>query len=328
MVKTTVIGNYPKIPGFGEGKLRKALHEFDKGSLTKDQLEMVSRQVTQECLAEQELAGIDLVTDGQMRWQDEVTYLMGGLAGVQLNGLVRFFDTNTYYRTPIIEGRLAYRKPALTSDYVLAKENSKREVKAVLTGAYTLGRLCSNKFYPEGGEEIYFDIAKTLNQEIRSLVEAGARHVQINEPYITYSQDWQAKDLVLGLFDKAFEGIHAKKWLVTYLGDHEAIGEFSQRADFVGLDFVEGKRNLQLLKQANLRQGCGLCLGLVNARNTNTEKFGDVREIIGAAMAKAGGENVYLSPNTGLDYLPREKAQAKMKLLVSFCQEANKLALK
>ncbi|HII53553.1 TPA: hypothetical protein HA316_01845 [Candidatus Micrarchaeota archaeon] len=325
MVKTTVIGNYPKIPGFGEAKLRKSLHEFDKGAISREQLEMVIREVTLESIIEQEIAGIDIITDGQIRWQDEVTYIMGALSGAELNGLVRFFDTNTYYRMPLIKNKVGYKGKILTSDYILAKENSKKEVKAVLTGAYTLAKLSENKFYKSVEDGLCFDIAGALNQEIRALADAGAKHIQINEPYLAYSQNWADKELVLQLFAKVFEGINARKWLVTYLGDLESIEVFAQAADVVGIDFVEGKRNLELLRNANIPAGKGLCLGIVNARNTNTEKFEDVSSIIQMGIEKVGSDNIYLSPNTGLDYLPREKALDKMKTLVGICRQSQQL---
>src|SRR6185436_16988852 len=108
---------------------------------TPEELAKVQDDVTFEVIREQEEAGIELLTDGQIRWYDEQTYIAGRLAGVEINGLIRFFDTNTYYREPIVNGRIAWQEPILVRDYVFAREHATRPVKAVLTGPYTLARL-------------------------------------------------------------------------------------------------------------------------------------------------------------------------------------------
>ena len=74
-------------------------------------------------------AGIELVTDGQIRWEDEATYLAGAMEGVELNGLIRLFDTNTYYRQPFVEGPVKWRAPITVRDYLFAREKSSRPVK-------------------------------------------------------------------------------------------------------------------------------------------------------------------------------------------------------
>src|SRR6476620_9257214 len=130
----TVVGNYPKIPDRPlPARLRTALARLDRGDITVDELNKVADSVTIEVMAEQVDAGIELITDGQIRWQDEQTYLAGKLGGISLNGLTRFFDTNTYYREPVIEGPIEWKSPILVRDYIFARDNAKRPVKTVLT---------------------------------------------------------------------------------------------------------------------------------------------------------------------------------------------------
>src|SRR5688572_24962840 len=145
-MQVTVVGNYPKIPNLPRpARLRNALARLDRGEITPEQLAKVEDEVTIEVIREQEEAGIDLVTDGQVRWLDEQTYLMGRLDGVSLNGLIRFFDTNTYYRQPVIEGSISWREPIMLRDYRFARDNASRPLKPVLTGPYTLARLSQNQ---------------------------------------------------------------------------------------------------------------------------------------------------------------------------------------
>src|SRR3990172_9002240 len=106
----TVVGSYPKIPNLPHpARLRNAINRFDRGEMTEEELRRVEDEVTIEVLQEQAEAGLDLVTDGQIRWEDEQTYLARRLSGISINGLTRWFDTNMYYRQPVIASDVAWR---------------------------------------------------------------------------------------------------------------------------------------------------------------------------------------------------------------------------
>src|SRR5262245_33983971 len=161
----TVVGNYPKIPDRPlPARLRTALARLDRGDITVDELHKVEDAVTVEVMAEQAEAGIELITDGQIRWQDEQTYIASKLGGISINGLTRFFDTNTYYREPVIDGNVTWQAPILVRDYQFAKEKATRPVKPVMTGPYTLARLSHNEHYGRL-EDLVMDYARALNQE-------------------------------------------------------------------------------------------------------------------------------------------------------------------
>src|SRR5438105_2323830 len=114
----TVVGNYPKIPDRPlPARLRTALARLDSGQITVEELAKVEDAVTIEVMAEQADAGIELITDGQVRWQDEQTYIADKLGGISINGLTRFFDTNTYYREPVLDGPIAWQSPILVRDF-------------------------------------------------------------------------------------------------------------------------------------------------------------------------------------------------------------------
>src|SRR5688572_15970280 len=102
-MNTSVVGNYPKVPSLSGGpNLRTAIARYDQGQITADDLAKIADEATQDALADQERAGVDVVTDGHIRWEDEITYFARGLNNVTLNGLLRWFDSNTYYRQPVV----------------------------------------------------------------------------------------------------------------------------------------------------------------------------------------------------------------------------------
>src|SRR4030065_2375723 len=97
-MRPTGVGNSPKSPNRpGPARLRQASGRFDGGEVGPEELRAVEDDVTREVIDEQVEAGLDLISDGQVRWEDDQTYFARGLSGVSLDGLVRFFDSNPTY---------------------------------------------------------------------------------------------------------------------------------------------------------------------------------------------------------------------------------------
>src|SRR3990170_6997296 len=113
-MQTTVAGSYPKIPNRPRpARLRQAIARLDRGEITAEELAQVEDEVTIEVIGEQVEAGLDLVTDGQIRWEDDQTRIAQRLDGFEITGLIRYFDTNTYYRQPNVTGPVGWREPIL-----------------------------------------------------------------------------------------------------------------------------------------------------------------------------------------------------------------------
>ena len=181
---TTVVGNYPKIPDLpAPGRWRTAVEKFQRGEITEEELRRVEDEVTVEVLREQAEAGVDLVTDGQIRWEDGQTYFAKRLTGFSIDGLQRYFDTNVYYREPVAEGEVRWVAPITVRDFEFARANSPKPVKPVITGPYTIARLSQNKYYPSL-RDFVLALARALNQEMRALEAAGAEIIQVDEPAI------------------------------------------------------------------------------------------------------------------------------------------------
>src|SRR5208337_1182027 len=133
--------SYPRIGDDAEHQLlRRTIAQWEKGEKTDDAVRTAQDRMTELALAEQAEAGLDLVTDGQIRWSDPISHLAGKLSGVRVNGLLRFFDTNFYFRQPVVQGKLERTEPLLLEEFKFAQERSARSVKPVLTGPYTLAR--------------------------------------------------------------------------------------------------------------------------------------------------------------------------------------------
>ncbi len=305
-VIATVVGNYPRPEWFRE-YLRKV------EGLQKDLDVEIERDVLKKAIAEvideQKRAGIELFTDGQLIWHDFLLTIASRLEGFEMNGLVRYFDNNLYYRIPIAKGRVKRTKKILY-DFEIAFEIEKN-IKAVLS-CYTVAKLSRNEFYSKF-EDFLWDICKAVKEEIEELERSGVKYVQIDEPALLYAEKKELevlRDVYRELTNTKMETI-----LMTYFDSAERI--FPEVLDFgfdvIGLDFVEGyEENMNIVKEYDFD---AINLGLIDGRNTKMESLEDLKGKFEEITSKGNFKKVYISPNTGLEFLPSIKAFEKMQLI-------------
>lgn len=314
MVRTTVVGNYPRVGDtFQEQSLRRAIARFDKGEIGAAELRDAEREVVRAVLREQNDAGIDLVTDGQISWYDSQSHIARRLASVEIDGLARYFDTNTYYRQPVVHGAVAWKEPILVDEWKFTQTNSKAAVKAVLTGPLTLASLALDKHYRKK-KALTLDLANALGEEVAALVRAGAAHIQVDEPILTQHPE----DLPLAV--EGLERIRARKGaaaltLFTYFGEVSNIYEelVETPADVIGFDLIQGAATWPAIAKHGSKKP--LVLGLVDARNTKKEDPAEVAKKVRGLKDQINLKTSFLSPSNGLEFLPRERAREKLRIL-------------
>jgi len=313
-MQTTVVGNYPKIPNRPRpARLRIAINRRDRGEITNEELERIQDEVTIEVIQEQVQAGVDVITDGQIRWDDDQTYIARRLKGIQIGSLERYMDTNTYYRQPEVTGPIAWEAPILVRDFLFARDNSPRPVKAIVTGPYTLAALSLDKHYG-GRDKLAIAFAEALRNEVQALAAAGADRIQVNDPAIVHNKDdigTAVKALTLML-----DGVSAETGVYTWFGDAAGVlgALLDTPADVIGLDFVAGPRNWDALKGVRFEKKLGF--GVVDGRNTRLETPQQVAEAIKRVSEHVPQDRLYVNPSCGLEYVPRETAFEKLKRMV------------
>lgn len=317
---------YSKI-GEKEHKLRKIYHAFDQKKAALEEILKVQRETIQGVISEQEKSGIDIVTDGLILWNDPISHLMKKVSGVEVGGLLRWFDTNFYFRQPTIVGPLSRKAFLIKEEASFLRKMSKKQVKAVLTGPYTLA------FFSKINTPVYkkfFDVADVLTeilaQEVKELSGIGVDHIQIEEPayLISSFQEEGWKWAKQSLQKLAQQKGKSKLWLTTYFGD--ALPHYSKLQEFpvdvLGLDCTYSPSLVShIQKQGSQKE---LALGLIDGRNTKLENSKDVvKALRSIASVSERFKNdklfkkslFYLTPSCGLEYLPRERAAKKIKLL-------------
>jgi 5-methyltetrahydropteroyltriglutamate--homocysteine methyltransferase len=330
----TSTGSYPRIGDSAELQiLRRTIAAADRGEKTAADLADAEDFMTRRAIEDQARAGLDVITDGQIRWYDPISHFAGKLSGVKINGLLRYFDTNSYFRQPVLAARPERRGAILANEFRFAcnalgalstpaGKAGKLKVKAVITGPHTLGKfsLVENPEMSalEARVEAY---AAALAAEIHALADAGAEHVQVDEPAILkYPEDWQV--FVRGLDHLLRSRDHLKQkskrleiGLCVYF--HDAAPLYEKLAalpvDVLSLDFTYNPKLVDLVAAAGSPKPLGL--GLVDGRNTHLEDVLPVARQVEKILPKIAGDCAFLGPSSGLEYLPRDRAQAKLELL-------------
>lgn len=313
-LSSTVVGSYPKPPNEGSAfVVRKTLHGLEKGDTTLEDLKKARDDLVREMIREQEAAGIDIVTDGQARWDDILTPFARNMAGFEVGGLLRWFDNNVYYRRPVCVGPVEWRGPSSVDAFKFAKSVTDRTVKAVIPGPVTFARLSLDEHYSDH-ETFVLAIADVLAQEVAELEAAGATVIQIDEPALLDApEDLDLAKRAVGRLTSEIGSVETI--LATYFGDAKRLGTelFDIEVDGFGFDLISGPENRELLTQ--LPREKKLQAGLLDARNTKLESVNDLAASVGKLVDEIGADRLYISPSAGLEYLPREKARAKLERL-------------
>jgi 5-methyltetrahydropteroyltriglutamate--homocysteine methyltransferase len=321
MLKTTMVGNYPKITeDKTQANLRLALNKFDQKEITLAELEKVYQETTKRVIKEEEEAGLDILTDGQIRWDDLVTPFAKNINGFEIDGLLRFFDNNVYYRRPVVKSKLSFRNYSVVEEFKFVQKNSSLKVKPVVVGALTLAKLSLDEFYNDE-EKLILELAEILHKEALRLDRENAEIIQIDEPSLYYNPD--DIDLVEKSLRIITPGLKAKIALYLYFGSIKDLVPklFDLPVDIIGIDIISKPENFRLILDYNGEKEIGL--GCVDARNTKMETESELFAFFEKITQRIPSDKIYINPSCGLEFLPHADAFKKLKNMVSAVKKFN-----
>ena len=313
-IKTTVIGAYPKIgDGLEAQELRRALHRHDRGEIKDAELDTVFDAVTRSTIGEIEAAGIDVVNDGQIRWDDLFSPFSRTWGGVEPGPLERFYDNNTYFRQPVISGRIVTDGRSLVRDYTFAAEVAKTKLKAAVPGPLTFATLAARDEQYGSLEERVLAIADATAREIAGLKAAGATTIDIEDPAVAA---WPKHIELAREAYRRFADPDLALTLVTYFFPIDSVLESlaSFPVGAIGIDVRS--RDTTAFDRLDAFRTQHVLLGVVDARNTRLETAEEVARYAERALKLVPEERLVLAPTTSLEYLPRDVARAKLTALV------------
>lgn len=315
MLTITVVSHYPKIGDtLEEQVLRRSLAQFDKKEISEAQLERVKDEVTRTVIEEQIEAGVEVVTDGQIRWNDPVTHLAGKIPGFSLSGMLRYFDTNTFYRQPVCESALGQPDDLAVKDFQYANAVSSAPVKALLTGPYTIAKLSKDRHY-SSLETFAAALAEILGKEVQRLAKTGAAVVQFDEPaLLNHKEDFPVFKKIWDRFAAFFP---EEMETILFLNFGNLKGLYPQVLEIpvttIGLDYAGLNENAKAVRKAPFTKK--LLAGIIDARNTKMETEEEIQEKLEELLQIVSAEDLSVSPNYGLEFLPRASAKKKLEHL-------------
>ena len=311
-MKTTIVGAYPKISDEHQD-LRRALHRLDRGEIDEAAIAGVLDDSTAWAIGEIEAAGVDVINDGQIRWDDLLAPFARAWRNTERGPLERFYDNNTYFRQPVITGPIETDGQTLVADYRKAKALAKREVKAAIAGPLTFATLTAEDKHYRDLEARTLAVADALAAELRGLVAAGATLVDVEEPAL--SAHPELVDLARAAFErlaKAGVSLALYPYFFPNTDQIQALAAFPVAQ--VGVDVRSREHSADAIDRlGSVKQT--VVLGVVDARNTRVETAREIGDLVDAAVKKVGAERLWLSPTTGLEYLPHDVAQKKLAAL-------------
>ncbi len=317
LLPTTVVGSY-SMPGW----LERLKTDYFLRRISRHDLEEIHDTAVKAAIKDQEMAGIDIVTDGELRRDNMIDYFAGRLPGVQIDHASKkfyydFFDS-------VVRGKLPTAPLGLVDDFKFLRRFTERPTKFSITGPHSLVRRIRNEYYPSV-EAFALDIARVMNLELRELVKAGATYLQIDEPYYSgFPEDlgWGVK--VLNVLT---EGVDAKIGLhicygnrygkPTWEGSYRYLfpAILDARVQQLTLEFARrGEEDVALFRE--FKAPFELGLGVIDVKNPTVETPDMVAERIRKALEVLPAERLYVNPDCGCLHLPRDVAFAKLCAMV------------
>lgn len=313
MLRTTTVGSFPK-PDY----LVKARARFAKGELSRAALRELELQATAECIALQEEIGLDILVDGEMERGDMTTYFAENYEGMTVSGLVRSYG-NRYYRKPVVVAPVRRSGPVTLDIFRFAQGLTKKPVKGMLTGPYTMMDWSFNEYYPDR-RATTLAFAQVIHDEAVDLEQAGARFIQIDEPAISTRPD--EIDLAIEAMAIVTKGLHAHT--ITHICYGDFVPIYPRLLDLPVDQFDLELSNsafglLDLFRKHPFTKEIGL--GVLDVHSHVTETKEQVKERIRQAMEVIPRQRIYVDPDCGLKTRTPAEAEAKLRVMVDAVRE-------
>jgi 5-methyltetrahydropteroyltriglutamate--homocysteine methyltransferase len=327
LLPTTVVGSYPQPDWLIDRKLlgtvvpRVRMPEIWR--VPEAWLEEAQDDATLLAIRDMERAGIDIITDGEMRRESYSNRFATALDGVDIDNPATITGrSGKPSRVPRITGKIRRRQPVEVRDVAFLRRNTNRTIKITLPGPFTMSRQARNEFYDDE-EELVMDFAAAVNDEAHDLKRAGADIIQLDEPWIETAPD-VAQRYALKAIDRAFVSLPGPKALHMCFGYAQLVHDKSRgryaflepladsSADQISIEAAQPRLDLGVLK-AIARQT--VILGVLDLGDPGVETPEQVAARIRKGLEHVPAERLIPAPDCGMKYLQRATAFGKLQAL-------------
>ena len=328
LLQTTVVGSYPQPDWLINRQMlnkvvpRTRLRELWR--VPEPFLEQAQDDATLLAIRDMERAGIDIITDGEMRRESYSNRFATALEGIDDAHPAEIANRSSGQRTPVprVVGKIRRTAPVERRDMAFLRANTERLAKITLPGPFTMGQQVKDEFYNDA-EAMCMDYAQAVNEEAHDLVKAGADVIQLDEPWLRNDPE-AAKRYAVKVINRALQGITVPTVVhlcfgyaaVVRGGKPTGYAFLPQLADSIAqqisIESAQPRLDLGVLKDLAPKK---IMLGVIDLNDPEIETPRKVADRIRAGLAHVAPDKLLPAPDCGMKYLPRATAFGKLKSL-------------
>lgn len=326
-METSLVGSYPQPEWLVDReKLRTRLpprvRASDIWKIDPEQLKDAQDAATLAAIRDQERAGLDIVTDGEIRRESYSNYFVLALDGIDVDNPGEALDRNgNPMPVPRVAGPIARRANILRRDAEFLRSATDRKIKVTVPGPFTMAQQAQNDHYATE-EEVAFAFADVVRQEVTELFAAGVDIVQLDEPWME-SRSEQARAYGIETLERALDGVGGTTVLHICFGyplfvpGHKRTYRFlpelaAAPVDQISIETAQAELDLEVLEQLSDKT---IVLGVIALDSDEVETAETVAARIERALPYT--RNIVAAPDCGMKYLSREAAFGKLQSLVA-----------
>jgi len=329
LLLTTVVGSHPQPDWLIDRKnLRSRLpprvRAREVWRVGEEFLEQAQDDATLLAVREMELAGIDIITDGEMRRESYSNRFATALDGIDIDTPGAALDRTGHPNpVPRVAGPVRRVRPVLVRDAEFLRRSTDRRIKITIPGPFTMAQQAQNDHYPDE-KSLALDYALAVNQELKDLKAAGVDVVQLDEPYLQARAE-KARQYAVEAINRALEGVAGPTALHTCFGYAHIVKTRLPGYTFLAelndcvvqqlsIEAAQPNLDLSVLRKVPSKT---IILGVINLDDMKVETPEIVAARIRNALKFVPPERLIPAPDCGMKYLPREVAFGKLKALVA-----------
>jgi len=329
LLPVTLVGSYPQPEWLIDRKrlgerLPPRVRARELWRVAPEWLDEAQDDATLLAIRDQERAGLDIITDGEMRRESYSNRFATALEGVDIDtpgtGMDRSGKPNI---VPRVVGKIRRKHPVEVRDVQFLRANTDRKIKMTVPGAFTMAQQAQNLFYGDE-EEMIADYAEAVNEEIKDLFAAGADIVQVDEPYMQARPD-KARKYAVQALNRALDGVTGVTAVHLCFGYaaivHERPSGYSflpelaeTCVDQISIETAQSSLDCSILQKL---PGKTIMVGVLDLSTPVIETPETVAARIRRALPHVSADRIIVAPDCGLKYLPRASAFGKMQAMVA-----------
>ena len=327
-ILTTVVGSYPQPEWLVDrdnlrSRLPPRVRAREIWRIPESLLEQAQDDATLVAIRDMERAGVDIISDGEIRRESYSNRFATALEGVDLDNPGTAIDRTGHPNpVPRVVGPIRRTRPVEVRDLEFLRRNTDRRVKITVPGPFTVTQQAQNDYYPDD-RALALAMAAAINEEIKDLFAAGADVVQIDEPYLQARPE-KARVYGVEVINRALEGVEGTTALHMCFGYaaivHNRPGQYAFLPELndcvvqqISIEAAQPNLDLSVLEALPDKT---IILGVLNLGDLEVETAQTVAGRIRAALRYVASERLIVAPDCGMKYLPRDVAFGKLQAMV------------